>query len=118
MDTIVVVMQLLIAKPLLLWIPPLMLIGLLLKLLPDFPNRWIPPVLFVVGFLIASTWAIQTTTETNTTIKMIDVFIKTGLGQGFLMSASAAILWDIFNGFLKAHRKNKTEKDKEEGKAK
>ena len=116
METIVVAMQLLIAKPLLLWIPPLMLVGLLLKLLPDFPNRWIPVVLFFIAFLVASTWAIKTTTETDATVKMIDVFIKTGMGQGFLMSASAAIIWDIFNGFLKSYRKTKNVK--EEGKAK
>lgn len=114
METIIVAMQLLIAKPLLLWIPPLMLIGLLLKLLPDFPNRWIPVVLFFVAFLISSTWAIKTTTETNATVKMVDVFIKTGIGQGFLMSASAAILWDLFHGFLKSYRKNKILKKEED----
>lgn len=114
METIVVAMQLLIAKPLLLWIPPLMLVGLLLKLLPDFPNRWIPVVLFFVAFLIASTWAVKTSSEQGQALKMIDVFIKTGVGQGFLMSASAAILWDLFNGFLKNYRNRKESKKEED----
>lgn len=110
METIVVAMQLLIAKPLLWWIPPLMLVGLLLKLLPNFPNRWIPVVLFFVAFLIASTWAIKTTVEMDQTVRIIDVVIKNGIGQGFLMSASAAILWDLFNGFLKSYRKKKSQR--------
>ncbi|MPM19329.1 hypothetical protein SDC9_65752 [bioreactor metagenome] len=114
METIVVAMQLLIAKPLLLWIPPLMLVGLLLKLLPDFPNRWIPVVLFFVAFLIASTWAIKTTTEIDQTVRIIDVVVKNGLGQGFLMASSAAILWDLFNGFLKSYRKKKNQRKEEE----
>ncbi|WP_155816666.1 hypothetical protein [Sphaerochaeta pleomorpha] len=107
-----VIAQIFLQRPLLYWIGPLFLLGILLKQIPNLGNRWITLILFLAAFLIASAWGMQNTTATETVPRIIDIFLKNGLGQGFLMAASSAWAWDTWHGFEKNQKGKKENKEK------
>lgn len=89
-------------------VPVLLLVGVVLKhQVEELHNGLIPTVMFVFAFFLCSIWGYQISNFEIGGGRIFDALIRSGLSQGFIVSAIAAKIYDAVHGANKARADHK-----------
>lgn len=94
----------LVVPELLVWVGVLIVAGLMLKHMTRFPNGFIWLALFSLSFLIAAGYGVTRTAGEPLTLRLPEVLLAYGVGQGFLLTMQAVLAYDAVHGTAKVIR--------------
>lgn len=100
----------LIPPGLLVWIPALIVVGILLKHGTSFPNGCIAITLLLISMVISALYGIGATEGMSKAYRVTEVLVAYGLGYGFLLAVSAVFIYDAIHGAAKQIRERKARK--------
>ena len=104
----------LIPPGLLVWIPALIVLGILLKHGTNFPTDLIAIVLFAISAAVSALYGLVATEGMSTPLRITEVLVAYGLGYGFLLAVSAVFIYDTVHGVMKQIRERKAKKTEAE----